>query len=177
MITPIDVVDSAVKIGLGAIISGLATYWLAKASHDKTVEKERAQRKRDLLEIVAEQVARFDQFALSYWEKVVNWLAFTPPTEPMSETLRAELTKLESAIYDGYKELKSAEAKLLLLGEVKCQRLLRDYGIFVTIYRQDTIGARTLEVDKLKEYKEQLRQSARGFLTSSATYIRESDRC
>ena len=64
MITPIDVVDSAVKIGLDAMISGLATYWLAKANHAKTVAKERAQHKRELLEIITEQVARFDSL---YW--------------------------------------------------------------------------------------------------------------
>jgi hypothetical protein len=164
MITPIDVLDTAVKIGLGAIITGLATYWVAKANRHKTVERERAQRKRDLLEVVAEQTARFDQFALGYWEKVANWLAFTPRTEPMPETLKAELSKLESEISGGYKDLKSAEAKLLLLGEAKCQRLLRDYGEFVTIYRQDVIGARNLEVEDPREYKEQLRQRREKFL-------------
>jgi threonine dehydratase len=58
MVTTIDVIDSAVKIGLGALISGLATYLVAKSSHDKTIAKERAQRKRDMLEAVAQHVTR-----------------------------------------------------------------------------------------------------------------------
>jgi len=164
MTTPIDVLDDAVKIGLWAIISGVATCWLTRAKHDKSVEKERAQRRRDLLEIVAEQVARFDQFALACWEKVANWLAFTPAAEPMSEILRVELTKLESEIHSGYKDLKSAEAKPLLLGEVKCQKLLREYGIFVKIYRHDVIANRTLQVENLKEYKETLQQKREDLL-------------
>lgn len=165
MITPIDVVDSAVKIGLGAMISGLATYWLAKASHAKSVEKERAQHKRELLEIITEQVARFDQFVLDYWEKVANWLAFAPPRESLSEELKAQLTKLENQIKNGYKDLKSAEAKLLLLGETECQKLLRDYGVFVKVYRQDVIASRNLTVEELKEYKDELQRKREKFLT------------
>ncbi len=36
MTTPIEVIDTAVKIGLGALIIGLATYWVtrAKSKHD-----------------------------------------------------------------------------------------------------------------------------------------------
>src|SRR5437762_3944291 len=99
---------------------------------------------RELLEIITEQVARFDQFVLDYWEKVANWLAFAPPNEVLSEVLKTQLTKLENQIKDGYKDLKSAAAKLLLLGETDCQKLLRDYGVFPKVYRQDLITSRTL---------------------------------
>jgi len=172
MITPIDVVDSAVKIGLGALISGLATYWLAKTIHAKTIEKERAAHKRELLEAITEQVARFDQFALDYWEKLTNWLAFAPPNEGPSEALKTQLTKLEDQIKDGFKDLKSAEAKLLLFGETECQKLLRDYGTFVRIYREDVITSRTLDVIELKEYKEEFQQKREKFLNKlSQIYI------
>jgi len=173
MITPIDIVDSAVKIGLGALISGFATYWLTKLNHDQTAEKERAQRKRALLEAIAEQVAKFDQFALDYWERVANWLAVSPRTEKMSESLRGEISQLEKAIKDGYEELKSAETKLSLLGEIECQWLLREYGLFVAIYRQDAIEARKLSVGDLKRYKELLREKLEGFLSElSKSYMK-----
>jgi len=105
MITPIDVVDSAVKIGLGAIISGLATYWLAKASHDKTIEKESAQRKRDMMEVAAQEVGRFDQSALRHWEAVYNWIDTTPADTPMSEGTREELGKLAREAKEGYRRV------------------------------------------------------------------------
>jgi hypothetical protein len=173
MITALDIVDSAVKIGLGALISGVATYWLTKLNHDKTIEKERAQRKSDLLEAIAEQVAHFDQLALDYWEKVANWLAFSPQTEAMSDTLSTELSELERRIKEGYKELKSAETKLSLLGELKSQRLVREYGLFVKIYRHEIIERRKLSVGELDLYKKQLREKLEAFLTElSNSYLR-----
>jgi hypothetical protein len=60
-----------------------------------------------------------------------------------------------------YKDWKSAEAKLSLLGEVKCQKLCREYGMFVKIYRLDGIANRHLQVESLKEYKRNASAKAR----------------
>ena len=163
MITPIDTVDSAVKIGLGALITGVASYWLAKANHDKTAEKERAQRKRDMLEVTAQQVANFDQVMLKHWSTVISWLAFTAPAEPMSEATHAELTELEGECFGVFTEMVSAQAKLQLLGEIECYRLLKKYVKGVTIYRQGPIAAREFNVDDLKTYKDQLQQDREVF--------------
>jgi hypothetical protein len=165
MITPIDVVDSAVKIGLGALISGFATYWLAEANHHKTIEKERSQRKREILEVVAQQVASFDQCALRYWQATINWLVDTAPGEPMSGAKHAELTKLENEIYEGDRELRSAGAKLLLLGETRCHRLLNEYDTSVAVYPQAAIATRAITDDELTEYEKELKQKREAFFT------------
>jgi hypothetical protein len=156
VITPIDVVDSAVKIGLGAIISGLATYWLAKANHNKTIEKERSQRKRDTLEGIAQQVATFDDLTGKYLRRVRLWLA--NESEPMSETERSDLTRLQASIYEASNQLTGAETKLLLLGEVKCNELLKEYWDSLVIHRIESIAARDFTAADVWEYREQLLQ-------------------
>ena len=163
MITPIDVVDSAVKIGLGALISGLATYWLAKASHHKAIEKERAQRRRDLLERAAQDVATFDDLLAKFLRKIRVWLD-TNPTQPMSESERADLVSLENAVYESFNELTSAVTKLVLLGEVKCQKLLRAYWDFLKLPRIAAVAAGNFTSLEVREYRKQVLQKRDEFL-------------
>src|ERR1700694_4451144 len=170
MITPIDVVDSAVKIGLGAIISGLATYWLAKANHDKTLEKERAQRKRELLEAAAQQVASLDQVALRYWQTIMSWIE---SSELLSAPVRAELTRVRGEISDASKDFTSVDAKLLLLGEAKCYRLFREYAGCVTVYPIDHVVARTLKIAELKVYRERMREKREEFFAELSDVYRK----
>lgn len=171
MITPIDVIDSAVKIGLGALISGLATYWLAKVNYDKTIQKERAQRKRELLEGIAQEVASFDQVALRYWQKTINWILYTPETEPMSAEFRTHLISMGDQFSDAFKDLRSAEAKLLLLGEGECQTLIRGYWDCVEFYNVDQVASRAYKVDALELYKKELQKKRDEFFRAlSAVY-------
>jgi hypothetical protein len=165
MVTAIEVLDSAVKIGLGGVISGFATYWVTKTSLDKTAEKERAQRRRDLLESVAQQVAAFNQIALKHWAAVINWTAFTPASEQMAESTRIELVKLHREVDQAYDNLVSAGAKLSLIGELKCYQLLREYGNHVIIYREDVVARRTHGVDELQNYKDEFGKKREFFFT------------
>src|SRR5262249_44349942 len=67
MITPIDVIDTAVKIGLGTILSALGMYLQTRFSHKKEMEKAYLNRRAFLLEGIAEQVQKFTIAALAYW--------------------------------------------------------------------------------------------------------------
>jgi hypothetical protein len=156
MVTPIEVIDTAVKIELGALISGLAAYWVAKTNQDKIADKERARRRRDLLEIVAGQIGVFNQKALKYWAFIVNWMKFTPPTAPINDVTLAELTKLRSQLSDSYKDLISAKAKLSLLGETQCQISLGEFGNHVRIFWDEFIPERKITIQELLKYKEEL---------------------
>ena len=91
----------------------------------------------------------------------------------MGETLTAELSQLEIRVKEGYKELKSAETKLSLLGEVECQRLLREYGLSVSLYRREAISDRRISAADLQLDKTQLREKLEKFLAAlSDTYTR-----
>lgn len=53
MTTGLDIIDTAVKIGLGALISGLATYFVSAQKHDHELQNDHRKRKMDLLEKIA----------------------------------------------------------------------------------------------------------------------------
>ena len=55
----LEIVDTAVKIGLGALITGSATYIITKLNHDKDLEKQTIRRRRELLEQIATNVEHF----------------------------------------------------------------------------------------------------------------------
>src|SRR5438445_9745270 len=59
MVTSLDILDTAVKIGLGAAITGVSAWALASKQHRIDLAKERIRRRQQLLETVAEDVAAF----------------------------------------------------------------------------------------------------------------------
>jgi len=46
----LDIIDTAVKIGLGALISGVTTYYITNINHKKDTEKELQKRKLNIIE-------------------------------------------------------------------------------------------------------------------------------
>ena len=56
MITWIEIVDTAVRIGLGALISGVLAYLVEKQEHKREVAKELIMRRRDAREQVAAEL-------------------------------------------------------------------------------------------------------------------------
>jgi hypothetical protein len=68
------VIDTAVKIGLGALISGLATYWVtrAKSKHDisKLLLEDKTKILREIAENLEESTAFLNDFRIV---NCVNW--------------------------------------------------------------------------------------------------------
>lgn len=125
--TWVDVVDSAVKIGLGALIAGLSSFILAQKNHERDAEKERRRRNKELLEAVAEHVERFTSASLIYWAWGGDFIRAANGTKrsfPNPEKLKAA----QGEHFDAFQEMTSAEAKLLLLGYKSAQEKLRNYG-------------------------------------------------
>jgi phosphopantetheine adenylyltransferase len=72
----IDVLDTAVKIGLGALISGISTYWITRQKDKSDSVKEYERRHRTILEQVAEETEQVNHVYLKYWALVVEWLRY-----------------------------------------------------------------------------------------------------
>jgi len=65
--TYLDVIDTAVKVGLGAAISGVSAYWMARSKSRDDSRRERMVRHHDLLEKSAEQLENFSHIFFRYW--------------------------------------------------------------------------------------------------------------
>jgi hypothetical protein len=133
MVTSLDIVDTAVKIGLGALISGVSTYFIARFNHKREQEKARVNRRRELIEGIAEQIEAFTKSSLTYWALTCERAEYERKGWEMPEQRLSLWTT--AYLEDVFPELANAEAKLLLIGEEMSQKLVRAYGDFVNEFR------------------------------------------
>lgn len=134
--TGLDVLDSAVKIGLGALIAGLSGLHLSKAQHANSLQKARIEREFQLLKDVAEKVERFTTASLRYWALVADWHRKRARTPEAAKP--QQLEEAGKGLFDIFSEVTSAEALLLLMGHEDAQIELRKYGDLVASFRRST---------------------------------------
>ena len=132
----LDIVDTAVKIGLGALISGLATYGVTKLNHDKDIEKSKLKRQRELLEEIASQTEEFSNVVLKYWAYMVEHVRYVERNKEGPEDLESRIESAARELFEKFSKLSSAEGKLILLGATKAQELVREYGEYVKDFRR-----------------------------------------
>ena len=124
----IDVLDTAVKIGLGAVITGVSTYLVAISSHNREIQKAKIKRRQEMLEDIAEKVELFTNSALRYYAAMMDHARSSDKTPELTVEFDERQESEKKDLRANYRELSSAEAKLLLLGHNRCQELVRDYG-------------------------------------------------
>ena len=134
-----EVVDSAVKIGLGALIAGVSSLLLSRSQHQRDLSKAKIEREFSILRDVAEQTERFTQTALRYWSLAGDSHRLRRGSNTLSAKKESDLAKTSSALFDIFHELTSSEAKLLLLGKRDAQGALRAYGEIVSAFRRSAM--------------------------------------
>lgn len=150
--TWLEIIDSAVKIGLGAVIAGASTWLLARGQYTHDLRKYKVSREFELLKDVAEKVERFTHSALKYWAICGDWhrARRANPDAPKSESLLST----QKELFSRFNELTSAEAFLLLLGQKDAQAQLRAYGEHVMVYRRNVSRSSTPMSDvEIEEYR------------------------
>ena len=141
----LDIFDTAVKIGLGAAITAIATHLHTRWSAKQESATERSRKRAETLEQIGEQVEEFTHVALSYWALISEWGAFQSSDDDMPEEHVSRLRDTREELTRAYKHLTVAESRLLLLGETAAQRLLREYGELITRFtRRNFIGGKPL---------------------------------
>ncbi|WP_017256011.1 hypothetical protein [Pseudomonas tolaasii] len=71
-ITWIEIVDTAVKIGLGAGVTGFATLLVNRQNHAKNIERENHLRNIAVLESVTQHIEEMTHALLKHWSFVLE---------------------------------------------------------------------------------------------------------
>jgi hypothetical protein len=100
MVTLLEVIDTAVKVGLGALISGFSTYWVTARKSKDDLSRERLQRHQTLLESSAEQVEAFSHLVLRYWSLMVELVRYRAQGIQMPGSKTEDLGKTKWAAAD-----------------------------------------------------------------------------
>ncbi|HGS4484551.1 TPA: hypothetical protein ACMDNS_003618 [Vibrio cholerae] len=163
-ITYLEILDTTVKIGLGALISGVTTWKVTQLQHKNDDEKQRRTRKLESLELVAEQVEIFSHHTMVYWARVVDFTRRKNNGSKLSEDFMKELNEARTNLYRSYKNLNVAESKLLLLGLNESQKSLRNFGEAVSsFYAEVYIGDHGKHLDEVKLWREDILENRRVF--------------
>ena len=172
----LDVIDTAVKVGLGALISGFTTFWLSKEKSRDDVKRERLARHHGLLEKSAEQIETFSHVLLRYWALITEWVRLRDLKQSLSTKRAEELVSTKAELFHGFSELTSAESKLLLLGHSDAQKLLRSYGELAKKFRREAFdGNNALTDPQMEEFRNQLLAAREALFNEiSRVYRRET---
>ncbi|HCL7330964.1 TPA: hypothetical protein N2X32_004052, partial [Escherichia coli] len=74
MTTWVEVVDTAVKIGFGGIITLTGTFIISKMNHKHEFDKDKSRRYYDSLESVSTQIEDMTHISLRYWALIIEWV-------------------------------------------------------------------------------------------------------
>ena len=172
VITWIDVADSAVKIGLGALIGWLATYSTARLTQKHEIAKEQRARRRELVEGVATQIE-------SYFVQIYTAFAYIQARhkeiESSGSVSESFLKKYKEAIEPLGTSIdlaEGAEAKLLLLEQTECAKKVRELYQLSDKYTQTLLhsydGAKNFPINELEKIAGQIRNIPRDLLNELA---------
>jgi len=115
----LEIVDTAVKIGLGALISGVATYYVTKSKHTHEIEKEAKLRRSELLEEISVAI----QSTANAITKAMH-VATNATKQADDEKMLRLVSEAVDVFLEAFKQLNSAEGRANLLGESELNSVL-----------------------------------------------------
>lgn len=132
----IVILDTSIKVTLGAVIAGISSYWLSGMRHKHNRSQQRLDHQRDLLEGVAQQAEQVHHVFMKYFELINEYMNATKNRYDWPQTRRSELYLVLDELVQSFNELTAAESKLLLLNEKSLYKSLRKFRSKVVFFRR-----------------------------------------
>ena len=165
--TWIEIADTAVKIGLGAIITGASAYILARHNHSKSIEKEYLIKHREVMESVTLDIEEMTHVLLKYWSFILDWARNRDKGITNIEGKSDQIKSLRLEMFSLFKGLSSAEGRLLLLGCKDQQVCLREYGEKISeFYRYASRNNDEMDCVILEEWRVKLLENRENLYSS-----------
>ncbi len=153
----LQITDTSIKIGLGALIAAV-TAWvvLRRSGPQQTSNSAGDNRRIQILEEVSSQVGTVTHIFAKYSSLVVESIQFG---ERWPQARRIELESVNSELVAEFKKMAEAEAKLLMLGEKNLERSLRLYGAKIAVYRKQVyVGRKDISLEQITALKNAITQ-------------------
>lgn len=131
-LTWIDVVDTAVKIGLSGVIAAVGGYLLAKRSQKHEFAKEYFRRRQDVIERVS---AEFSTVHMAFFNICIDYSSlvdFIHTRMPVADATRDRYYKYIREIGDNLRQMHVLEGQLLVAGAEDATNAMRQYRLHAT---------------------------------------------
>ena len=149
--TLLEILDTSIKIGLGALITGVIAYFNQKANISASMIKDNLQFNRNLLTSISEDIEEINHLILKMW----SIFEFEAKKTPVDQTKILErLDPLRKSLFNDFRLLSKNEGLLLLHGYTEQQEKLRFYGELLgkfnsyTLFKSDSV-----DIQKTSEYR------------------------
>jgi len=154
--TFLQLTDTPLKIGLGALIAALSAWFILRRSASSQQLTSRENRRIVILEEVSSQVGTVTHIFSKYSSLVVESIQMG---DRWPAARREELDSVNNELVQEFKRLAGAESKLLMLGEKNLERSLRLYGAKIAVYRKQVYVCRKdITPEQITALKSQITQ-------------------
>lgn len=158
--TWIDVADSAVKIGLGALLGGGFAIWKAHLSDSSEAKRSFLKKKREMIEKVLEEIDAFFASATVYWARLADAVFKRKEDKQLTSEEAHELKNLEQQLFDNFKNLGFSSSRLVLIGEDEVEKTLREFSDTVEeFFKIGTIDDPNCTEEILQSHKKSIQAS------------------
>jgi hypothetical protein len=128
MTTWIDVADSAVKIGLGALLGGWFGFANAKLAHEREAIIEFVKSRRDILKDAIQRCDTFSRAHADYWAALFDALEDRTERGKVPKKFVRSLKQKEKVLRDAFQDFAHIESCFLLAGEQGLYTTFREYA-------------------------------------------------
>lgn len=159
-----EVVDSALKIGLGALIGGIVATYQSSVLFRRERKKALCDRRRELLEDFVEKFDAFGATVADYHASFWN-MQEDKAKGKLTDEMKAKHLKIDSQMMKAFKQLHAVESRLLLIREDDLHDALRDYiADAQDLYEKTELETTTLTESEISAFKIGLRDKRRALL-------------
>ncbi|QIZ83490.1 energy transducer TonB [Bermanella marisrubri] len=170
----VELLDSSIKITLGAIIAGLTAYWMSGSRVKQHLNQQKIQHQRDLIEGIAQQSEQVHHVFMKYFELIIEYMNATRNGYDWPQSRRSELYLVLDEMVHSFNELTAAESKLLLLNEKMLYKTLRKFRNKVVFFRRHFyIDKKDLSEQEAQDIKREISKLREQFFAElSACYAK-----
>ncbi|MCH9705776.1 MAG: hypothetical protein K0U15_06615 [Proteobacteria bacterium] len=164
----IDVVDTAIKIGLGALISGVTTYFLTKNTHSNDKKKSLIEKRVSVLEFSTENIDPYFHALSEFMARVDGILrAGEKPGKKTDEDWELlNIIEFDNDLVKSRAARGVAMSRLRLIGGKDIIRKLSKIAIIEDELRQQVIFNKTIPTNQqLVDYNNRIREEKNKFYT------------
>jgi hypothetical protein len=173
--TWIDIVDTAVKIGLGAAISGVATYRVAILSHRNSVTKDIINKKIEIIEEISELSEEYFHFCNTLNNIVIGMLTHASNVgQALTENQKKRISEAHKNIIGALSKRNKALSKVQILRIPNAELALLTYNNIlielrdIIVYNNILISPEKHSelIDKFREQKDIFYKAISGYMAS-----------
>ncbi|GAB1256279.1 energy transducer TonB [Aurantivibrio plasticivorans] len=145
-----QLLDTSLKIGLGALIAGVCAWLLVLRRHTPEMQS-RLNRRMELFEEVSRNVGAVNHIFAKYSSLIIESTRFGLR---WPQARKDELDRVNAELVAEFNKLADAEAKLLMLGEKGMEKTLRFYGAKIAYFRKHVyVGRQDISDEEITQIK------------------------